>query len=162
MGFAEMRAKKDHPDCVTVFIGPCMAKRTEAHKHGGPDYVITAEELGAWLMADNIQLDDLEAIEPEVAGTQYGAEFAVSGGVANAVAHYLPEGTPKPTVFKINGLNKKNVALLRVFAKTKKAPADIIEVMVCPGGCVGGPCAISPAEDAAKIIQKRRPEGFEA
>ena len=139
-----------------------MAKRTEAHKHGGPDYVITAEELGAWLMADNIQLDDLAPIEPEVAGTQYGAEFAVSGGVANAVAHYLPEGTPKPTVFKINGLNKKNVALLRVFAKTKKAPADIIEVMVCPGGCVGGPCAISPAEDAAKIIQKRRPEGFEA
>ena len=113
-------------------------------------------------MADNIQLDDLAPIEPEVAGTQYGAEFAVSGGVANAVAHYLPEGTPKPTVFKINGLNKKNVALLRVFAKTKKAPADIIEVMVCPGGCVGGPCAISPAEDAAKIIQKRRPEGFEA
>ncbi len=162
MGFAEMRAKKDHPGCVTVFIGPCMAKRTEAHKHGGPDYVITAEEIGAWLMADNIQLDELEPIEPEVSGTHYGAEFAISGGVANAVAHYLPEGTPRPTVFKINGLNKKNVALLRVFAKTKKAPAELIEVMVCPGGCVGGPCAISPAEDAAKVIQKRRPEGFEA
>ena len=160
MAYTDKRAKADHPDAITVFIGPCMAKRTEAHKHGSPDYVITAEEIGAWLMAENIQLDDLEASEPELSGTQYGAEFAISGGVANAVAHYLPEGVPTPTVFKINGLNKKNIALLRVFAKTKKAPADIIEVMVCPGGCVAGPCAINTPEDAAKLIQSRRPEGF--
>ena len=160
MAYTDKRAKADHPDAITVFIGPCMAKRTEAHKHGSPDYVITAEEIGAWLMAENIQLDDLEASEPELSGTQYGAEFAISGGVANAVAHYLPEGVPTPTVFKINGLNKKNIALLRVFAKTKKAPAEIIEVMVCPCGCVAGPCAINTPEDAAKLIQSRRPEGF--
>ena len=162
MAFADRRAKKDHPDALTVFIGPCMAKRTEAHKHGSPDYVITAEEIGAWLMAENIQLDTVEPEPPAVAGTQYGAEFAISGGVANAVAHYLPEGVAKPTVFKINGLNKKNLALLRVFAKTKKAPAEIIEVMVCSGGCVAGPCAISTQEEATKTIQARRPQDFQA
>ncbi|MBR5592334.1 MAG: monomeric [Kiritimatiellae bacterium] len=162
MIFSDRRAKAMYPDAVTVFIGPCMAKRTEAHKKGSPDYVITAEEVGAWLMAENVQLDDLEAVQPELGGTHYGAEFAISGGVANAVAHYLPEGAPKPTVFKINGLNKKNIALLKVFAKTKKAPADIIEIMVCPGGCVAGPCAIATPEDATKAIQSRRPEDFEA
>lgn len=162
MIFSDRRAKAMYPDAVTVFIGPCMAKRTEAHKKGSPDYVITAEEVGAWLMAENVQLDDLEAIQPELGGTHYGAEFAISGGVSNAVAHYLPEGAPKPTVFKINGLNKKNIALLKVFAKTKKAPADIIEIMVCPGGCVAGPCAITTPEDATKAIQSRRPEDFEA
>ncbi len=162
MVFTDRRAKADYPDAITVFIGPCMAKRTEAHKHGSPDYVITAEEIGAWFMADNIQLDELEPLEPSCTGTQYGAEFAISGGVANAVAHYLPEGTAKPTVFKINGLNKKNIALLRVFAKTKKAPAEVIEVMVCPGGCVAGPCALNTPEDAAKQIQARRPADFTA
>lgn len=162
MAFTDRRAKKDHPDALTVFIGPCMAKRTEAHKHGSPDYVITAEEIGAWLMAENIQLDTIEPEAPACVGTQYGAEFAISGGVANAVAHYLPEGVTKPTVFKINGLNKKNIALLRVFAKTKKAPAEIIEVMVCAGGCVAGPCAISTQEEATKTIQARRPQDFQA
>ncbi len=162
MIFTDRRVKKDHPDALTVFIGPCMAKRTEANKKGSPDYVITAEEVGAWLMAENIQLDDLEPVEPAQAGSHYGAEFAISGGVANAVGYYLPEGVEKPTVFKINGLNKKNIALLRVFAKTKKAPADIIEVMVCSGGCVAGPCAIAPQEEATKLIQSRRPEGFQA
>lgn len=162
MVFSDRRAKAEHPDAVTVFIGPCMAKRTEAHRLTSPDYVITAEEVGAWLMAENIQLDDLEPEAPKYGGTHYGAEFAISGGVANAVAHYLPEGVQMPTVFKINGLNKKNIALLRVFAKTKKAPADIIEIMVCPGGCVAGPCAINTPEDATKIIQSRRPEDFQA
>lgn len=160
MVYSDRRAKKDHPDAITVFIGPCMAKRAEANRLKSPDYVITAEEIGAWLMADNIQLDDLEPEAPACVGTQYGAEFAVSGGVANAVAHYLPEGVPMPSVFKINGLNKKNIALLRVFAKTKKAPAEIIEIMVCPGGCVAGPAAINTPEDATKIIQNRRPDDF--
>ncbi len=162
MIFSDREAKKAHPDAITVFVGPCMAKRTEAHKKGSPDYVITAEEIGAWLMAENIQLDELEPEVPEVVGTHYGAEFAISGGVANAVAHYLPEGVAMPTVFKINGLNKKNIALLKVFAKTKKAPADIIEIMVCPGGCVAGPCAINTPEAATKLIQDRRPEDFKA
>ncbi len=162
MIFSDRRAKEMHPDAITVFIGPCMAKRTEAKKKGSPDYVVTAEEIGAWLMADNIQLDELEAEAPDLAGSHYGAEFAISGGVSNAVGHYLPEGAPTPTVFKINGLNKKNIALLRVFAKTKKAPADIIEIMVCPGGCVNGPCAINTPEAATKLIQDRRPEDFKA
>ncbi|MEG1553298.1 MAG: monomeric [FeFe] hydrogenase [Kiritimatiellia bacterium] len=161
MVYTDRRAKKDHPDAITVFIGPCMAKRTEAKKQGSPDYVITAEEIGAWLMADNIQLDEMEPIAAACSGTQYGAEFAVSGGVANAVMHYLPKDVEKPTVFKINGLNRKNINLLRIFAKTKKAPADIIEVMVCVGGCIAGPCAISTPEDATKAIQNRRPEDFE-
>ncbi len=162
MIFSDRRAKEMYPDAITVFVGPCMAKRTEAKKKGSPDYVVTAEEIGAWLMADNIQLDELEPEAPALAGTHYGAEFAISGGVSNAVAHYLPEGAPVPTVFKINGLNKKNIALLKVFAKTKKAPADIIEIMVCPSGCVNGPCAINTPEDATKLIQGRRPEDFKA
>ncbi len=162
MILSDRRAKEMHPDAITVFVGPCMAKRTEAMKKGSPDYVVTAEEIGAWLMADNIQLDELEPEAPTLAGSHYGAEFAISGGVANAVAHYLPEGVAAPTVFKINGLNKKNIALLKVFAKTKKAPADIIEIMVCPGGCVNGPCAINTPEAATKLIQDRRPEDFKA
>ena len=162
MVFSDRRAKVAHPDAITVFIGPCMAKRTEAQYKGSPDYVITAEELNAWFMAEDIQLNTIDPEPPGEAGTQYGAEFAISGGVANAVAHYLPKDLTKPTIFKINGLNKKNISLLRVFAKTKKAPAEIIEIMACPGGCVAGPCAMNTPENAAKIIQGRRPEGFEA
>ncbi len=160
MVFSDRAAKAAMPDALTVFIGPCMAKRTEANKLGSPDYVITAEEVGAWLMAEKIQLDALDATPAESEGTQYGREFAISGGVANAVAHYLPEGVDAPKVFKVNGLNKKTLALLRVFAKTQKAPAELIEIMVCPGGCVAGPCSFTPKEEAIKKITSWREPDF--
>ena len=41
---------------------------------------------------------------------------------------------------QVANLTKKNVALLRAYAKTGKAPAQFIEVMACEGGCVTGPC----------------------
>lgn len=159
MVFSDQAAKCAHPDALTVFIGPCMAKRTEAHNIGSPDYVITAEELAAWFMALDIQLSDMEETPAESEGSQYGREFAISGGVANAVAHYIPEGTTPPSVFKVNGLNKKTITLLKVFAKTKKAPADLIEIMVCPGGCIAGPSIFTPQEAAIKkIISWREPD----
>ena len=39
-------AKERFPDAQTVFIGPCLAKRTEAEKSGIIDFVLTFEELG--------------------------------------------------------------------------------------------------------------------
>ena len=33
--------KQDNPDCLTVFVGPCLAKRMEAESDPNTDYVIT-------------------------------------------------------------------------------------------------------------------------
>ena len=42
----------------------------------------------------------------------------------------------------INGLDRKSVNLLKLYAKGK-LPGNFVEVMACAGGCVGGPCSLA-------------------
>ena len=151
MRLAAAMARADHPDAVLVFIGPCAAKRTEATQTGEPDHVLTAEELGAMLVATDTDVDACEPAAPVRAGSRAGMRFAVSSGVAEAVAHQMTAGTTlKPYV--INGLSPKMIRLLGTFAKTRKAPGQLVEVMCCEGGCAGGPCSFEdPARAAARI-----------
>jgi iron only hydrogenase large subunit-like protein len=41
----------------------------------------------------------------------------------------------------INGIDKKSIAVLKMYA-AGKLPANFLEVMCCPGGCVKGPCSL--------------------
>jgi len=50
-------------------------------------------------------------------------------------------------------LNKKNIGLLRAYAKGK-APGNFIEVMACEGGCISGPCGKVDYGQAQKIFKK--------
>jgi len=147
---AEM-ARADNPDAVLVFIGPCAAKRTEATLAGDPDHVLTAEELGAMLVATDTDVDACIPASPKRAGSREGRRFAVSGGVAEAVAQKVADRS----VFKpylINGLSPKMIRLLSTFAKTGKAPGQLVEVMCCEGGCAAGPCSFEePTRAAARI-----------
>lgn len=147
---AEM-ARADHPDAVLVFIGPCAAKRTEATLAGIPDHVLTAEELGAMLMAADIDVEACESIASARTGSPAGFGFAVGGGVAAAVAGQCPNGLPaKP--YAIQGLSSKTIKLLAAFAKTGKAPGPLVEVMCCEGGCVAGPGSFEdPARAAVRL-----------
>ena len=78
--------------------------------------------------------------------------FAQAGGVVNAVKVYLKD--EKVNAVQVSNLNKKNVALLRAYAKTGKAPAQFIEVMACEGGCVTGPCIYGDKASGQKQLMK--------
>ena len=148
------RAHDDDPDAVLVFIGPCAAKRTEAVEAGLPHHVLTAEELGAMFIARDIDIDACEALPPERCGSAHGFGFAVSGGVASAVAAQRPEG-PAPTLHAVNGLSTKMIKILAAYAKTGKAPGNLLEVMCCEGGCVAGPCSFEdPARATSRLRQR--------
>lgn len=151
MRLAAAQARADHPEAVLVFIGPCAAKRTEATAAGDPDHVLTAEELGALLVAADLDVDSCAPAAAVRAGSRAGLRFAVSGGVAAAVAgRFDPGEAPKPYV--INGLSPKMIRLLATFAKTGKAPGQLVEVMCCEGGCAAGPCSFEdPARAAARL-----------
>ena len=48
--------KKRYPNCKTVFIGPCVAKKDEAEYYAGiVDAVLTFEELTKWLKKEDIR-----------------------------------------------------------------------------------------------------------
>ena len=62
-------AKKDDPDCVTVFIGPCLAKRREGMDDEFVDYVLSVEEIGAFFVAKDIDVGKVSR-ESTVASTE--------------------------------------------------------------------------------------------
>lgn len=142
-------AKQRNPHAYLVFIGPCAAKRSEAIQHHTPDYVLTAEELASLFMAKDIDISACEEIPFEQEGSLDGIGFANSGGVASAVQKKIPT---ELETFKVDGLNKKSLALLKSFALKKQAPAPLIEVMCCEGGCSAGPCSFETPVRAANRI----------
>lgn len=151
MVFSARAAREKYPDAGLVFIGPCVAKQAEARKYNGlMDYVMTFEELGALLIAQGIDVvsetgfPDLPVI-PET-------RFAMSGGVAASVQHYLPEDLDFPSIC-INGLNRKNVALLKTLPKNKNLKG-LVEVMACEGGCLAGPGALTSIDTALKLFKE--------
>ena len=133
--------KAKDPDAVTVFIGPCLAKKSEVKDQaieGNADYVLTYSEIHAIMKAKNITLmPDEEYTYQE--SSIYGKRFAASGGVTAAVLQSLKESEDEidAKVCKAHGAAECKKALLLM--KAGRLPEDFIEGMVCDGGCVGGP-----------------------
>jgi [FeFe] hydrogenase (group B1/B3) len=132
--------KAQDPETVTVFVGPCVAKKSEAGNfniEGNADYVLTIGELRAILKAKDIQFEP--AANDLQQASVYGKRFGNSAGVTEAVLQSLREMDESTdiTVEVCNGAAECKKALLMM--KNGKLKADFIEGMACEGGCVGGP-----------------------
>ncbi|WP_434309727.1 NADH-dependent [FeFe] hydrogenase, group A6 [Hominifimenecus sp. rT4P-3] len=131
------------------------------------DCVLTTRELARMIRADRIMVEALEAEEfdrPLGVGTGAGVIFGSTGGVMEAAlrsAYYLISGkNPAPDSFQTirepDGWRegefnmagtKVKVAVVSGLGNTRKlieavrrgeVRYDFVEVMACPGGCVGG------------------------
>ena len=80
------------PDCVTVFIGPCIAKKGETMNEliaDRADYALTYGEIVALLESKGITVEQSEEDYQEA--SLFGKRFAGSGGVAKAVMEVMEE-----------------------------------------------------------------------
>lgn len=145
---AEM-AKAKYPDAKLVFIGPCVGKRKEIADSELVDYMLTFEEVDTLFNGLSIEMKELDNLGE--CAPMAGRGFARAGGVIAAVAQMYPQLGVKPV--QVSNLNKKNVGLLRAYAKGK-APGNFIEVMACEGGCISGPCGKVDCGQAQKIFKK--------
>ena len=144
--------KAKDPDAVTVFIGPCVAKKSEVQDQkieGNADYVLTFSEIRAIMKAKGVQLEADDTSYQE--GSVYGKRFANSGGVTEAVLQSLKEKDHNMdcTVCKANGATECKKALLLL--KAGKLPDQFIEGMACEGGCVGGPSSYNDQFSTKKM-----------
>ena len=81
MSYTAEMAAQCYPEAVKVFIGPCIAKKFEGIHDGNVDYVLTYEELGAFLMARDIDTASVEESHfDQTLGTRQGRGFPVSRG----------------------------------------------------------------------------------
>lgn len=151
---AEM-VKAEQPDAVTVFVGPCVAKRAEGFENKNVDYVMSFEELGALFVAKKIEVSECEEISYDKESSKQARNFGVTGGVASAVKKALPnEDMIKPLV--VNGLNKDSIKQLKNYAASGECEdgCNLIEVMCCEGGCIAGNATINSVRVAQKQIKE--------
>ena len=145
--------KKEYPDAVTVFVSPCVAKRAEGHDNDNVDFVMSAEELSALFTAHKIDTTECEETKYDVESSKQARNFAVTGGVAQAVKSVLvDESKINPMI--INGLNKDSIKQLKTYAKNGECEhgCNMIEVMCCEGGCVCGNATIHHPRVSQKIL----------
>ena len=133
--------KYTHPGAVTVFIGPCIAKKTEAVDPSVPDnadYAITYGEFTSLLASKDVELEPMPDDVQEA--SVFGKRFASGGGVAAAVMEVMKERGEDTSDIKLRkaagGMDCRTALQL---LKLGRLPEDFIEGMICPEGCVGGP-----------------------
>ena len=135
--------KKLHPDAVTVFIGPCVAKKSEAREadlKGAVDYVLTFQEVQDIFDAAGIEPEALEESEKDHS-SRAGRIYARTGGVSEAVRRTVEQLNPDRKV-AIRTRQADGVPACRAMMeelKSGKAVGNFFEGMGCVGGCVGGP-----------------------
>lgn len=133
--------KSQDPDCVTVFIGPCIAKKGETLNElirDRADYALTYGEIVALLDSGDIAIEPVE--EDIQQASLFGKNFAGSGGVADAVLEVmreLGEDTSDIRLMTCAGGDECKKAMLLL--RAGRLEADFVEGMICPGGCIGGP-----------------------
>lgn len=133
--------KAIHPGCVTVFVGPCIAKKSETEGKSVPDnadYAMTYGEFRALLRSKDIIVKPRQKEYQEA--SLYGKRFAASGGVANAVLEVMKERGEDVSDIKLRkAAGGADCRTALTLLKAGRLPEDFVEGMVCPGGCVGGP-----------------------
>nr|MBR4281599.1 4Fe-4S binding protein [Clostridia bacterium] len=133
--------KKRYPNCKTVFIGPCVAKKDEAeHYEGIVDAVLTFEELTRWLEKEEILLEKIMDAD-ENSRARF---FPTTGGVLKTMAQDRPDFT----YMAIDGVENCMTALREIVAG--KVHKCFIEMSACVGSCVGGPVM---EKNARAVIQ---------
>ncbi|MCF6334954.1 MAG: 4Fe-4S dicluster domain-containing protein [Spirochaetales bacterium] len=155
MKASAMMIKKNDPEALVCFIGPCIAKKSESTRpevREEIDYVITFEELASILVAKDIELSDLESLPlPELA-SKAGRNYPVSGGVAHAVYENIRHLDPEAEVLidKRDSLKECKKMIKEVLLGKNKA--NLIEGMACPGGCVGGAGILTPINRTTRAV----------
>lgn len=154
MHYTAKLVKERYPDAVTVFIGPCVAKRKEGQIDEYTDFVMNFEEMGALFVALNIQVATLEDYEFTDKASKEGRNFAITGGVAESVV-VASKDFPELFPTCVNGLNLKSVRDMKNWAKKGVCPdGNLIEVMACEGGCVAGSACLNNKRITTKKVQE--------
>ncbi len=148
--------KQLHPEAMTVFIGPCMAKKAEAREKDiadAVDYVLTFQEVQDMFETADIHPEELGEDEKEHS-SRAGRIYARTGGVSEAVRETVKQLHPNRKI-EVQAEQADGVPACReMIERLKKGEttANFFEGMGCKGGCVGGPKRMIPVEEGKKNV----------
>lgn len=121
--------KKRYPDAVTVFIGPCVAKKDEISYDKAVDAVLTFEELSEMFEKENIKVaESRESNEKSRARL-----FPTVGGILKT----MDLSDDSYTYLTVDGVENCKAALSDI--SEGKTGRCFVEMSACAGSCIGGP-----------------------
>lgn len=148
--------KELYPDAMTVFVGPCMAKKKEAREEDiadAIDYVLTFQEVQDIFHAAGIQPELLSEDEKEHS-SRAGRIYARTGGVSEAVKKTVEQIDPDKKIPVIpeqaDGVPACKKLIERI--QNGETEANFFEGMACNGGCVGAPKIIIKKEEGKERV----------
>jgi iron only hydrogenase large subunit-like protein len=148
--------KQLEPDAVTVFVGPCIAKKAEAREADIADavnHVLTFQEVRDIFEFAEINPSEMED-DLRDHSSKAGRIYARTGGVSEAVKSTVERISPDRKIIvktqQANGMRECKEMLNAI--KEGKLSANFIEGMGCVGGCVGGPKAILDREEGRNNV----------
>lgn len=153
--------KKKHKDVKVAFIGPCVSKKLEASRksvRSDIDFVLTYEEIMGMFEAKNIKLSEVKEKASLKESSKFGREYAVSGGVANAVVDCIKKIDPKREVKVDRADNLRDCKKMLALAKAGQRDGYLLEGMACPGGCVAGTGTLANIKKSSLEVKKHAEE----
>lgn len=150
--------KSLHADAVTVFIGPCIAKKAEAREtdiEDAVDFVLTFQEVNDVFEVAGINPAKMQDSEKDHS-SRAGRIYARSGGVSEAVRVTVEQLNPNKEITvktrHANGIPECKAMIEEI--RQGKANANFFEGMGCVGGCVGGPKAMINKEQGRAYVDE--------
>lgn len=147
-----------HADALTIFIGPCLAKKAEAKEKDiadAVDYVLTFQEIQDIFRVMEFNPADMEESEKDHS-SRAGRIYAHAGGVSEAVISTLERLKPNRTISihtqKADGVQACKAMIQDILLD--HTTANFFEGMGCIGGCVGGPKALIPHEEGRIHVEE--------
>ena len=168
-------------DIKVVSVMPCTAKKFESLRpelRGNVDYVLTTREAARLINYFNLDLKKLpdEDFDPTLGiSTGAGVMFGASGGVMEAALRTAYEFATNNSIQKLEfdeirgmegikegtiKINNRNIRFAVAHSGKnirelleKKEKYHFIEMMACPGGCIGG--GGQPLITTKEILKKR-------
>ena len=147
-----------YPDAITVFIGPCLAKKAEAREKDisdSTDFVLTFQEMQDIFDFAGINLAEMPEDERDHS-SRAGRIYATTGGVSEAVQKTVKRLNPHRTI-TVRAAQADGVPACKAMLNDVmegKITANFIEGMGCVGGCVGGPKRLIPKEEGREHVYR--------
>lgn len=146
--------KLNNPDAITVFIGPCIAKKSEARQFSDAiDYVMTFEELDCMIKGAEI---DVAAVAPDKHDSKasgFGISFPLNKGVQIALNQTLKEA--EETEVQSHYASGLEDCLDDMKKMADGAlPCQYFEGMACVQGCIDGPGTLTEPGLVSVLLKK--------
>ncbi len=137
MAHARMLKKKFGPESKVIFIGPCVAKKSELLKPGSKgaiDCVLTFSELFMWLNQKGIDLSTCEESNFDEKPVHLAQLYPLPGGMIKTAG--MQDDGFNLQLVRVDGIANVKSLLNDL---PENSSYSIIEPFFCSQGCINGP-----------------------